>query len=287
MPTRVRLHAVSGTIVVSAEERDDVGIGPDAVREVGDDGTIEVHGKKKSSPLHVSVPVGSDVTVGTVSGDIELIGVLGSVRVTSTSGSIEVDWAETADLRTTSGRVVVGKCSGMCRVSNKSGKVVVNDVGEGAISSVSGSVHIDAKSLVEVRTVSGKVDVQSGAGGPVRVHTVSGSIEVGLPPGVKPNVRLGGRGKVRNDYEPGDDVQVEVRTVSGQIAIAARSMAPAPGRSKRPRPRPRRSGARSCSPTSSGSPSSPRSTATMPRSRCSHAQEDARRRRAPAGRAVS
>ena len=222
MPTRVRLHAVSGTIVVSAEERDDVGIGPDAVREVGDDGTIEVHGKKKSSPLHVSVPVGSDVTVGTVSGDIELIGVLGSVRVTSTSGSIEVDWAESADLRTTSGRVVVGKCNGMCRVSNKSGKVVVNEAGEGAISSVSGSVQIDAKSLVEVRTVSGKVDVQSGAGGPVRVHTVSGSIEVALPPGVKPNVRLGGRGKVRNDYEPGDDVQVEVRTVSGKIAIAAR-----------------------------------------------------------------
>ena len=172
MPTRVRLHAVSGTIVVSAEERDDVGIGPDAVREVGDDGTIEVHGKKKSSPLRVSVPVGSDVTVGTVSGDIELIGVLGSVRVTSTSGSIEVDWAETADLRTTSGRVVVGKCSGMCRVSNKSGKVVVNEAGEGAISSVSGSVHIDAKSLVEARTVRGKVNMQSKKGGPVRVHTV-------------------------------------------------------------------------------------------------------------------
>ena len=34
--TRVRLHAVSGTIVVSAEERDDVGVGADAVREVVD-----------------------------------------------------------------------------------------------------------------------------------------------------------------------------------------------------------------------------------------------------------
>jgi DUF4097 and DUF4098 domain-containing protein YvlB len=219
--TRVRLHAVSGTIVVSAEERDDVAVGADAVREVGEDGAIEVHGKRRSSALRVSVPTGSDVTVGTVSGDIELIGVLGSVRVTSTSGSIEVDWADSADLRTVSGRVVVGKCNGMCRVSNKSGKVVVNEAGEGAISSVSGSVHIDAKSVVEVRTVSGKVDVQSGAGGPVRVSTVSGSVEVGLPPGVKPNVRLGGRGKARHDYEPGDDVQVEVRTVSGKIAIAA------------------------------------------------------------------
>jgi DUF4097 and DUF4098 domain-containing protein YvlB len=219
--TRVRLHAVSGTIVVSAEDRDDVGLDADAVQEVADDGTIEVHGRRKSTPLRVRVPVGSDVTIGTVSGDVEVTGVLGSVRVTSTSGSIEVDWADSADLRTVSGRVVVGRCAGMCRVSNKSGKVVVSEADEVAISSVSGSVHIDAKNVVEVRTVSGKVDVQCGAGGPVRIHTVSGSVEVALPPGVKPNVHIAGHGKVRRDYDPGDDVQVDVRTVSGKIAIAA------------------------------------------------------------------
>ncbi|HTN80580.1 MAG TPA: DUF4097 family beta strand repeat-containing protein [Acidimicrobiales bacterium] len=219
---RLRLHAVSGTVVVEAEERDDIGIGPDATREQIDDGTIEVRGRKPSTSLRVAVPVGSDIVVGTVSGDVELVGDLGAVRVTSSSGTIEVERAESADLRTVSGRVSVDECSGLCRVSNKSGKVVVSDAGEVEISSVSGSVRIRAQSHVDVRTVSGKVDVHTEAQGPVRVQTVSGSIDVALPPGTRPNVRVGGRGKVRREYDEGDDVQVDIKTVSGKIEIAAR-----------------------------------------------------------------
>ena len=219
---RVRLHAVSGKVVVEAEDREDVGIGPDATREEIDDGTIEVKPKRASSSVRIAVPLGADVMIGTVSGNVELVGSLGRVRVTSTSGSIEVERADSADLRTSSGGVLVERCAGMCRVSNKSGKVIVSEAGDVEISSVSGSVRIDAKSLVDVRTVSGKVDVHSGAGGPVRVRTVSGSIDVALPSGVKPNVRLGGLGKVRRHYEDGNDVQVDVRTVSGKIEIAAR-----------------------------------------------------------------
>ncbi len=171
--SRVRLHAVSGKVVVKAEERDDISIGPDATREEIDDGTIEVRPRKSSGSLHVAVPLGSDVMIGTVSGDVELIGTLGAVRVTSSSGSIDVDRVDSADLRTGSGRVTVEQCTGLCRVSNKSGKVVVGEGDDVEISSVSGSVKIEARSLVDVRTVSGKVAVQSGAGGPVRVRTVS------------------------------------------------------------------------------------------------------------------
>ncbi len=218
---RLRLHAASGKVVVEAQARDDVSIGPDATRE-DVDGTIEVRPRTRSGSLHVTVPVGSDVMIGTASGNVELIGTLGAVRVTSRSGSIEVDRVESADLRTLSGGVTVEQCTGLCRVSNKSGKVVVGEGGDVEISSVSGSVKIEARSLVDVRTVSGKVDVHSGAGGPVRVRTVSGSIDVGLPVGTKPNVRIAGRGKIRGSYDDGDDVEVDVKTVSGTIEIAAR-----------------------------------------------------------------
>ena len=51
---------------------------------------------------------------------------------------------------------------------------------------------------------------------------MSGSIDVGLPSGTKPNVRIAGRGTIRGDYEDGDDVEVDVKTVSGKIEIAAR-----------------------------------------------------------------
>lgn len=220
--TRVRLHAVSGKVVVEAQDRTSVDIGQDAMQEVVDDGIVEVRPRKASSSVRVAVPLGSDVTIGTVSGNVELVGTLGAVRVTSASGSIEVERVDSADLRTVSGGVFVERCAGMCRVSNKSGKVVVGEAGDVEISSVSGSVRIEARSVVDVRTVSGKVDVHSGAGGPVRVRTVSGSIEVALPSGVRPNVRLGGLGKVRRHYEEGDDVEVDVRTVSGKIEIAAR-----------------------------------------------------------------
>lgn len=219
---RLRLHAASGKVVVEAQERDDIRIGPDATREEGDDGTIEVRPRRRSGSLHVKVPLGSDVMIGTASGDVELVGALGAVRVTSRSGSIDVGRVESADLRTLSGGVTVEQCAGLCRVSNKSGKVVVGEGGDVEISSVSGSVKIEAHSHVDVRTVSGKVAVQSGAGGPVRVRTVSGSIDVGLPAGTKPNVHIAGRGTIRGDYEDGDDVEVDVKTVSGKIEIAAR-----------------------------------------------------------------
>jgi hypothetical protein len=51
---------------------------------------------------------------------------------------------------------------------------------------------------------------------------VSGSIDITLPSGVRPNVQVKARGKVRCDCEEGNDVEVEVRTVSGKIEIAAR-----------------------------------------------------------------
>ena len=156
----------------------------------------------------------------------------------STSGSIEVDWAESADLRTTSGRVVVGKCSGMCRVSNKSGKVVVNEAGEGAISSVSGSVHIGARAR---RGAHGEAARSTCSRAPeARACTRVGSIEVALPPGVKPNVRLGGRARCetttsrRRRAGRGEDGQRQDRD-------RRTLMAPAPD-ARRPRPRPRRSG---------------------------------------------
>jgi DUF4097 and DUF4098 domain-containing protein YvlB len=64
--------------------------------------------------------------------------------------------------------------------------------------------------------------VQSGGGGPVRLRTVSGSIDVELPAGVRPRVRVAGRGKVKRGCEEGDDVEIDVKTMSGSIGIGTR-----------------------------------------------------------------
>ena len=50
-------------------------------------------------------PTGTDLVAGTVSGGVKLKGRLGSVSITSSSGSIRVGAVTEADLRTGSGSV--------------------------------------------------------------------------------------------------------------------------------------------------------------------------------------
>ena len=52
-----------------------------------------------SARLDVRCPIGADVVVGTVAGQVELRGQLGAVRVTTVSGSVEVDRADSVELR--------------------------------------------------------------------------------------------------------------------------------------------------------------------------------------------
>ena len=128
--------------------------------------------------------------------------------------------AADADLRTVSGTVELEACDGRCRVSTKSGRITVGATGDAEISTVSGSVGVEgASGTVQVRSVSGKVSIGSAARAPVRVGTVSGSITIRLPAGVRPIVRYSGRGKVRSSFEPGDDVLVDVANVSGRVRL--------------------------------------------------------------------
>jgi DUF4097 and DUF4098 domain-containing protein YvlB len=70
-----------------------------------------------------------------------------------------------------------------------------------------------------VRSVSGTVTVASSATGPVKASTVSGSITIRLPAGVHPTVRSSGRGPVQSSFEPGDDVVVDIASVSGTVRL--------------------------------------------------------------------
>ena len=219
---RVRISAVSGRVNVTAESRGDVVVDRGGVAETATDGSVEIRASRPSDAVDVRCPAGSDVIVGTVSGKVELRGQLGSVGVTSQSGSIRVAAVADADLRTVSGSVEVDACSGRCRISNTSGRITVGATGDAEISSKSGSVQVDdATGEVQVRSVSGAVHVGSAAAGPVKVRTVSGSITIRLPRGVRPAVAASGLGKVRSGFEPGNDVSVDIANVSGTVRLVA------------------------------------------------------------------
>ena len=217
---RLRISAVSGRVTVTAEARGDVVVERGGVTSAAADGAVEIRGDKPSDAVVVRCPAASDVVVGTRSGSVELEGRFGTVGVTSQSGSIRVAEASEADLRTVSGVVELGACAGRCRVSTTSGRIDVGATRDAEISTTSGSVGLDdVTGTVQARSVSGSVRIASAANGPITVHTVSGSITIHLPEGVRPTVRSSGHGKLRNSFEAGDDVVVEVANVSGRVKL--------------------------------------------------------------------
>jgi DUF4097 and DUF4098 domain-containing protein YvlB len=219
-PVRLRISAVSGRVTVTAEDRADVVVDQGGVARTDADGAVEIRPAMPSSSIEVKCPAGADVIVGTRSGRVELSGRYGSIGVTSQSGSIRAGAAAEADLRTLSGSVELAHCDGRCRVSTKSGRIALGATGDVEISTVSGSVGLDgAAGGVQVRTVSGRVSIVSAGRGPVRAGTVSGSITIALPAGVRPAVRFSGRGTVRSSFEPGDDVLVDLANVSGTVRL--------------------------------------------------------------------
>ena len=88
------------------------------------------------------------------------------------------------------------------------------------VSTTSGSISVDGSAgTVEVHSVSGSVSLASSGRAAVKATTVSGSITIRLPLGTRPEVRSSGGGTLRNTFDPGDDVLVEVANVSGNVQL--------------------------------------------------------------------
>jgi DUF4097 and DUF4098 domain-containing protein YvlB len=105
-------------------------------------------------------------------------------------------------------------------VSTKSGRITVGEAGDVDVSTVSGKIRIGLVSgAALMRTVSGSITLGSRGGGPITARTVSGSVAVTLPAGVRPALRVSGLGRVRCDCEQGNDVTVDVTTVSGAVDV--------------------------------------------------------------------
>jgi Toastrack DUF4097 len=217
---QLRISAMSGGVTVTAEPRDDVVVDRGGTAHAGVDRVVEIRARRPSDKVEVRCPPDADVIVGTRSGNVELRGRLGTVGVTSQSGSIRAAAATAADLRTVSGTIELVECDGRSRVSTTSGRITVGATCDTEISTVSGSVGVaKVAGSAQVRSVSGKVAIGSSGQGAVHVRTVSGRITIRLPVGVRPDVRYAGRGKVRSDFEPGGDLLVDVANVSGTVRL--------------------------------------------------------------------
>ncbi|HYJ79868.1 MAG TPA: DUF4097 family beta strand repeat-containing protein [Longimicrobiaceae bacterium] len=195
----VEIHNVAGTVRVLAWNRNEVhvtgtlGRGSDRLELVGEGDRVVVRvvlprrgHDNRGSDIEVRVPGRKTVNVRTVSADINVAGVTGSVDVRAVSGDVGV-----------SGRprdVFAQSRSGDASFTGESGRVHAE--------SVSGDVTVGGtvREQVEASAVSGDVSVTA-ASGEVRATSVSGQVEV---------TSMRGR--------------AEVTTVSGDVRLAGRAL---------------------------------------------------------------
>lgn len=108
------------------------------------------------------------------SGEIEIRGARGDVRVVDGSGEISIDGVE--------GSVTISDGSGEIRGRNVTGNFVVREDGSGDIdvSGVGGSLRVedDGSGNIDVERVAGDFVVESDGGGRITYDTVKGSVRI-------------------------------------------------------------------------------------------------------------
>lgn len=188
----VRISSRRGSVEVIAETRDDVVAHKDGepVQPAIEDGITTIASRR--SPLRVSVPEGTDVVIGTVSGNVTCTGPLGHVAVHTVSSRIEVERATRVDARTVSGRVVVGNCEGEVRCDVGSGRAEVETAGAVYLNTTSGRIVARrVRGKMRARSVSGRIQVGlTETPLDAKVECVSGRIQVRVPRGARPTTRL-------------------------------------------------------------------------------------------------
>jgi DUF4097 and DUF4098 domain-containing protein YvlB len=214
----IRITASSGRIEVTAEGRAEVLVERGQEHPMG--GVLEV--KDSSAGVVLRVPTGTDLIVGSHSGSVSIRGETGNVRLTTRSGSIEIESCTSLDARTVSGRVEVGRVARDAHVKAANGKVRIGEVGgELTVTSVSGHVEVaEARGAVHATTVSGRVEVGLQVAADVRAESVSGRVKVAVPRGVRPSVSMKSvSGRCENQTDAGEDCRITCRSISGRITV--------------------------------------------------------------------
>jgi DUF4097 and DUF4098 domain-containing protein YvlB len=220
-PPLVHISTRSGHVRVEAGEGFELAVEGGTI-ERHDDGGIYIRRAPSSGSIEVRCAAGTDVTVGTASGKVELTGRLGAVRVATVSGRIRVEEAARIDVRTKSGKIDIGRCEGACRIMTKSSAIHVRHADRATVAAVSGLVLLEEVGGAEVKAVSGKVLIGAIGGRRVSVHSVSGKVEIRVPAASRPATRLRSiSGRIDCDLTPGDDFEVAVMSVSGAIRVSS------------------------------------------------------------------
>lgn len=217
----IRIAATNGHVNVIAEKRADIDVTGDAtVSSVGDATTI-IGG---SDRLVVRVPAQTDVVIGTTSGRVDISGTVGVIAVTTESGKVTVERAESVDVRTTTGRIEIGHCGDRCRLQSENGAVAVGSCGAAEVATNTGKISLrDVRGIANAHCTTGRIDITMATASDVTAETVTGRIDVSLPHDTRALRADSGDVANRAGPRPADvDCVVTARSGTGRINVVNR-----------------------------------------------------------------
>jgi hypothetical protein len=214
----VRIDAGAAAVIVRAAKVD----APRVVRGAGQvpEGDVLVV-RSAGRRVEVEVPIGFDVVVSATAGRVITQGHLGRVVVTAGAGRIDVEHAESVDVRAGAGRVIVERCVGECRLKVDAGRAQLGHVGSLHVMSDAGRIEArQIDSATTVRALHGRVDLGVLGGGDVDIETQTGRIDVKVQGTAKPRVTAESQhGRLRMAVPAGDDFALRVRTAHGRVTV--------------------------------------------------------------------
>ncbi|MDT0455690.1 DUF4097 family beta strand repeat-containing protein [Streptomyces sp. DSM 41527] len=203
-------------------------------------------GKCGSLDVTIELPAGSDVLGTSPMADITCAGRLGECRFKTSLGDLQMDEAETVNLRTdygdirlarvtgdaeliASGLIEAGEIAGAALVKNGNGATTIGEV-TGALRATASNGLISvgvAHAGVEAKSANGAIRIGEVARGRVVLRAAAGDLEVGIRQSTAAWLDVAtGLGNVRNSLGPSDGpgdaaetVEVRAHTSLGDIVI--------------------------------------------------------------------
>ncbi|SCL18055.1 Putative adhesin [Micromonospora pallida] len=211
---------------------------------------LGMFGRAGSVDVTIALPTGATLRGTASAGTFHGTGQLGSCRIRTGCGDIQLEWTADLELDTAAGDVLVDRVGGVARVNTGSGKVRLGAVdgdaviknsngdnllgsvdGELRVSSANGDIVVDrAGGTVTATTANGDVRIGEVSTGAVSARTGRGGIDIGVRDGTTARLDLRtGHGNVANHLEacdppeqPAATVQLTAHTTFGDIVVRRR-----------------------------------------------------------------
>jgi DUF4097 and DUF4098 domain-containing protein YvlB len=182
-----------------------------------------------SASVVIETPKQSDLKVSVASAQVYVGVDLGKVDIKTASGDVVMESAESLTIKTASGDVQAHEVARGVRAATASGDIRIERVvdGNAGISTASGDVHIEeCNASADVNTASGDVFLTRFEGRGATFKSMSGSVDVGIPPRTTVELDVNTlSGKVRlPDPEPRQGpaerhMSIRAKLVSGDFTI--------------------------------------------------------------------